>query len=54
MHPRRRAVRVVMMMAVVEMRRHCSYRIGRKRFRGQYIQTSGINCFFDLLYLQFG
>lgn len=54
MHPRRHAVRVMVMMAVVEMGLHCSYRIGRERFRGQYIQASGINCFFDLLHLQFG
>ena len=53
-HPRRHAVRVMVMMAVVEMRLHYSYRIGWERFRGQYIRTSGINCFFDLLYLQFG
>jgi len=31
-HPRRRAVRVMVMMAVVEMRQHYTDRIGRGRF----------------------
>jgi len=34
-HPRRHAVRVMVMMAVVEMRQHCTYRIGRGRIGGQ-------------------
>jgi len=46
MHPRRHAVRVMVMMAVVEIRRHSSNRIWWERFRGQYHLCLGGQLFF--------